>query len=168
MARHNADLANNLGNLLSRVATVVAKQCGGVGPAPSPDSALAEVAASVYATAAACWDRVAPSEALEATWRLVRDTNAALEAAQPWKSEPGPDVDAVLGDALEALRIVAVLASPAMPAAAEEVWRRLGLTAAVGPIAGQRLPDAAAWGGYPGGLPVEKGKPLFPRITRVD
>ena len=165
VARYNADLANNLGNLLSRVATVVARQCGGVGPAPSPDSPLAEVAASVCATSAAAWDRVAPSEALEATWRLVRETNAALEAAQPWKSEPGPAVDAVMGDALEALRMVAVLASPAMPSSTGEIWRRLGLTAAVGPISGQRLPEAAVWGGYPGGLPVEKGPPLFPRIT---
>jgi methionyl-tRNA synthetase len=164
VARYNSDLANNLGNLLSRVTTVVAGRCQGIGPAPAAGSALAQVAASVYATAATGWERVAPSDALEATWRLVRETNAALEAAQPWKSEPGPGVDAVLGDALEALRIVAVLASPAMPGATEEIWRRLGLTAAVGPIAGQRLPGAAAWGGYPGGLPVEKGPPLFPRI----
>jgi methionyl-tRNA synthetase len=164
VARYNADLANNLGNLLSRVATVVGKQCRGIGPAPSPDSALAEVAASVWSAARAAWDRVAPSDALEATWRLVRETNAALEAAQPWKMAPGPEVDAVMGDALEALRIVAVLASPAMPAAAEEIWRRIGLTAAIGPVSGQHLPESAVWGGYPGGVPVEKGAPLFPRI----
>jgi methionyl-tRNA synthetase len=69
-------------------------------------------------------------------------------------------VEAVLGAGIEALRIVAVLASPAIPAAAGEVWRRLGLP---GSPEDQRLPEAAAWGGYPGGLPVEKGKPLFPR-----
>jgi methionyl-tRNA synthetase len=165
VARYNADLANNLGNLLSRVATVVAKQCGGVGPGPAPDSALAGVAASVVAAAGEAWERVAPSEALEVTWRLVRETNAALEAAQPWKMEAGPEVEAVLGDALEALRIVTLLVSPAMPGAAAEIWRRIGLTDAVGPVATQRLPDAATWGGYPGGLPVEKGAPLFPRIT---
>jgi len=65
-----------------------------------------------------------------------------------------------MGSALEALRIVAVLAFPAVPAASTEVWRRLGLA---GSPADQRLPEAAAWGGYPGGLSVEKGKPLFPR-----
>jgi methionyl-tRNA synthetase len=164
VARYNADLANNLGNLLSRVATVVAKQCGGVGPAPAPDSALAAVAASVWSAARAGWERVAPSDALEATWRLVRETNSALEAAQPWKLQPGPEVDAVMGDALEALRIVALLASPAIPKSSEEIWRRIGLTGAVGPLDRQRLPAAAEWGGYPGGLPVEKGTPLFPRI----
>ncbi|HET7486772.1 MAG TPA: methionine--tRNA ligase [Acidimicrobiales bacterium] len=160
VARYNADLANSLGNLLSRVTTVVAKKSGGVGPAPSPDSPLAPVAASVYDATAAAWDRVAPSEALEATWGLIREANAYLESNEPWKAEPGPAVDDVLGDALEVLRIVALLATPAMPGACAEVWRRIGLPGAPGD---QRLPEAAGWGGYPGGLPVEKGAPLFPR-----
>jgi methionyl-tRNA synthetase len=158
--RFNADLANNLGNLLSRVATVVAKKCGGIGPAPRPDSPLAAVAAEAYEAAARAWDDIQPSIALEATWRLVRETNALLEANEPWKAEPGPAVDGVMGDALEALRIVTVLASPAVPAAASEIWRRIGLS---GSPEDQRLPGAAAWGAYPGGLPVEKGTPLFPR-----
>jgi len=162
VARYNADLANNLGNLLARVSTVVERKCAGIGPAPNPSSELAAVAASVYDEAAAAWDRIAPSDALEATWRLVRETNAALEATEPWKAEPGPEVDAVLGDALEVLRIVAVLASPALSRASREIWRRIGLT---GEPSEQRLPEAAVWGGYPGGLPVERAGPLFPRIT---
>ena len=53
------------------------------------------------------WDVVAPEpSAWKPTWQLIRATNAHLEANEPWKAEPGPDVDAVLGDALEALRIV--------------------------------------------------------------
>ena len=88
--------------------------------------------------------------------------NAELEATEPWKAEPGPAVDGVLGDALEVLRIVAVLASPALPHASEEIWRRIGLS---GSVLDQRLPQAAVWGGYPGGLAVEKGAPLFPRLT---
>ncbi|MDP9069808.1 MAG: methionine--tRNA ligase [Actinomycetota bacterium] len=158
--RYNADLANNLGNLLSRVATVTAKKCGGIGPPPDPSSPLAGVAREAYREAEQAWARMAPSEALDATWRLLRETNAHLEATEPWKRDPGPEVDAVVGDALEALRIVAVLGTPAMPTACAELWRRLGLA---GAPAHQRLPDAAGWGGYPGGLPVEKGTPLFPR-----
>ena len=159
-ARYNADLANNLGNLLSRVSTVVVKLCGGVGPAPDPASRLAGVAADVVAEATAAWDAGAPHLGLEATWRLIRETNAELEIAEPWKSEPGPAVDAVLGSALEVLRIVSVLVVPAMPSTAREIWRRIGLD---GVPEDQRLPAAGAWGGYPGGLPVEKGAPLFPR-----
>ena len=159
-ARYNSDLANNLGNLLSRVATVVGSKCGGVGPAPDAGSRLATVAAEVLDETTAAWDAGAPHLALESTWRLIRETNAELEAAEPWKAEPGPAVDAVLGSALEVLRIVAVLIVPAMPSSAAEIWRRIGLD---GAPADQRLPGAASWGGYPGGVPVEKGAPLFPR-----
>ncbi|MDQ3108073.1 MAG: methionine--tRNA ligase, partial [Actinomycetota bacterium] len=105
-ARYNNDLANQLGNLFSRVATVVGKKCGGVGPAPSPDSPLAAIARDVYADVAAGWAKPNPSAALEATWRLVRESNAYLEDNEPWKAEPGSAVDRVMGDALEALRIV--------------------------------------------------------------
>ena len=149
VARYNADLANNLGNLLARVTTVVERKCGGIGPAPAPDSPLAKVAASVFDTAADAWSRMAPSEALEASWRLVRETNAALEVAEPWKAEPGPAVDAVLGDALEALRIVAILASPALTRASQEIWRRLGLPG-------------------PGGGPKAAGRPSPGVVIRVD
>jgi methionyl-tRNA synthetase len=145
---------------VSRVATVVGSKCGGLGPAPSPDGPLRQVSEEVYAATAAGWDRLSPSDALEATWRLIRETNAHLEANEPWKAGPGPAVEAVLGDALEALRVVTVLASPALPRACAEIWRRLGLP---GTPVEQRLPEAAAWGGYPGGLTVEKGAPLFPR-----
>jgi methionyl-tRNA synthetase len=160
LGRYNSDLANNLGNLLSRVATVVTKKCDGVGPAPAPDSPLAEAAAAAYEATAAAWSSVQPSRALEATWSLIRATNAYLETNEPWKTEPGAAVDAVMGDALEALRIVAVLASPAIPDTAQSVWERIGMT---GLVVDQRLPKAAAWGRYPGGIPVAKGEPMFPR-----
>jgi methionyl-tRNA synthetase len=160
VSRYNSDLANNLGNLLSRVATVVGSKCAGTGPAPDPASPLQATAAEAVAAAAASWDRFAPHEALEATWRLIGAANAELEAKEPWKAEPGPGVDAVLGSALEVLRIVALLILPAMPTTAEEIWRRIGLD---GSPTACRLPADGAWGGYPGGLAVVKGDPLFPR-----
>jgi methionyl-tRNA synthetase len=144
------------------VATVVHRQSGGVGARPAADSPLAAVADEVYEAAARAWDNVQPSIALEAVWRLIRETNAHLEANEPWRMEPGPEVDTILGDALEALRIVAVLASPAVPEATDEIWRRIGLD---GSPRDQRVPDAVRWDGYPGGLPVDKGPPLFPRLT---
>ncbi len=161
VARYNADLANNLGNLLSRVATVVDKKCGGIGPAPRADSPLAALSVEVLAEATAAWDAIQPSAALDATWRLIREANAMLEVAEPWKSEPGPEVDGVLGDALEVLRLVAILASPALTRASAAVWERIGLP---GSPTDQHLPAVAVWGGYPGGLAVTKGDPLFPRI----
>jgi len=161
VSRYNSDLANNLGNLAARVATVVAKKCDGIGTAPDPDSALGAVAAEAYEQTVAHWADVQPSKALDATWSLIRATNSHLETNEPWKAEPGAEVDQVMGDALEALRIVAILCSPAMPDTAQAVWERIGMP---GDVADQRLPEAAAWGQYPAGNDVTKGDPLFPRM----
>ena len=68
---------------------------------------------------------------------------------------------AVLGDCLEALRIVALLASPLIPRASAELWKRLGLA---GRPEDQRLPEAAAWGQMPAGVTLDRGAPLFPRL----
>lgn len=161
IGRFNSDLANNLGNLVSRVATVVGSKCGGVAPASSGDSPLAEAAANAVTAASRAWDDVAPHRALEATWSLIRATNAYLEANEPWKAEPGAAVDVVLGDAVEALRIVTVLASPALPATTQKIWERLGLD---GLVTDQRVPSDVAWTSNVAGRPVTKGDPLFPRI----
>jgi methionyl-tRNA synthetase len=119
------------------------------------------VAATSYEAAAEAWDRVTPSIALEETWKLVGAANAFLEDNEPWKMDPGPDVDRVMGDALEVLRIVAVLASPAIPTASAAIWERIGLD---GSPTDATVPESVQWGLYPGGLPVVKGDSLFPRI----
>ncbi len=159
--RYNSDLANTFGNLLQRVTTIVAKSCGGVSPAPATTSPLAASASTAFTETAQAWENVQPSVALDATMRLVRDTNEYLQENEPWKLEPGEELNAVLGNALEVLRISAVLLAPAIPDSAQAVWERIGLS---GSVLDQRLPEAAVWGGYPGGLPIEKGDPLFPRI----
>jgi len=159
IGRFNSDLANNLGNLAARIATVVEKKCDGLGPAPRADSPLAEIAKQTVADADAAWRSVQPSRALEATWNLIRATNAHLERNEPWKMSPGPDVDVVMGDAIEALRIVTILANPALPTTTQEIWRRLGLS---GNIEDRRVGPDTTWGGYPAGLRVDKGEPLFP------
>jgi methionyl-tRNA synthetase len=98
-----------------------------------------------------------------AVWELIRAANAFIEDSKPWELNKQGDaaaVAAVLGDCLESLRIVALLASPVIPNAAGELWRRLGLP---GRPEDERLPDAAEWGRLPAGAPLEKGEPLFPR-----
>ena len=151
-----------LGNLLQRVTTIVSRSSDSVGSAPAPDSPLGVVTEQAYEAAAVAWDRVQPSVALEATWGIVRETNEYLQARQPWKLDPGPELDVVLGDALEALRIAAVLAHPAMPRSCAEVWRRIGLD---GDPSESRLPGAVRWGQYPAGLTVTVADPLFPRLS---
>ena len=147
VARYNSDLANNLGNLLSRVATLVGSKCGGIGPAAPADSPLAAVAERVYTAAAAAWDRFAPSEALGG--HLAADPGGqrppggqrAVEVrARARRSTP------CSATGIEALRIVAVLASPAIPAASGR---------GVAPAGPARLAGgaAAARGGGVGRLP---------------
>jgi methionyl-tRNA synthetase len=159
-ARYNTDLANNLGNLVARVAAVVASKCSGVGPIPHEASPLKDSARGAIDAAAQAWDQFAPQRALEATFELVSATNVYLEAHAPWKMSPGAELDTVMGDALEAIRLVAILISPAMPSVAKEIWRRIGLS---GSPDEETFARAAIWGQYPGGS-VEKGEPLFPRI----
>jgi methionyl-tRNA synthetase len=122
----------------------------------------------VVAACREAWERHAPNEALEATWRLVHAANSELEAVEPWKLPPGPEVDAALGDALEALRIVAVLVSPVMPSTAAELWARIGLPGRPDEPGTASENGSLAWGRYPGGLTVVKGQALFPRRTAVD
>ncbi len=161
LTRYNSDLANTFGNLLQRVTTVVHKSCGGIGPAPDPHSVLRVKAERAVAESTEAWRRVQPSTALDATIRLVRDTNEYLQETEPWKLEPGIEVDRIMGDALEALRITALLISAAAPGAAQTAWERIGLS---GRLDDQRLPAAGVWGGYTGGHEVTKGDPLFPRL----
>ena len=160
--RFNSDLANNLGNLAARVATVVEKKCGGVGPASSANSPLAALAATAVAETSQAWAAVQPSKALEATWKLISATNSYLEDNEPWKMEPGDAVNTVMGDALEALRIVTILANPALPTTTQEIWNRIGLT---GNITDLRIHADTKWGQYTGGTTVVKGQPLFPRLS---
>ena len=160
VARYNADLANNFGNLMARVSTVVAKKCGGVIGAPRSDSPLRAPAEQAVADNVIGWTEIRPADVVDATWRLIRETNAFLESNEPWKAEPGPAVDGVMADAVEACRIVVLLTNPIMPTTCQIAWERLGLD---GRIDDQRLPDAAVWGAAPAGRTIVKGDPLFPR-----
>jgi methionyl-tRNA synthetase len=163
VARYNADLANNFGNLANRVLNMAVNYCGGVVPATRADGPLQAAAANTFATCTDAMTRLDFSGALGAVWDLIRATNGFIEDRQPWALNKAGDqeaVDAVLGDCLESLRIIALLASPVITRAAAELWRRLGLP---GRPDDERLPAAATWGRLPAGATLEKGEPLFPR-----
>ena len=161
--RYNADLANNFGNCANRVLNMAVNYCGGVVPAERADGPLRDAAAAALTGLSDAMTRLDFSGGFGAVWDLIRATNSYIEDQQPWVLNKQGDAEAVarvLGDCLEALRIVALLASPVIPRACGELWRRLGL--AGGPEE-TRLPEAAAWGQLPAGALLEKGAPLFPR-----
>ncbi len=164
VARYNADLANNFGNLANRVLNMTSSYCGGVVPDAREDGPLVAHAQAAFDTLVRELAELDFADGFGAVWELIRATNAYIEDRQPWALNKAGDTAAaaaVLGDCLESLRIVALLASPLIPRAAAELWRRLGLA---GTPEGQRLPDAAAWGQLPSGARLDKGTPLFPRI----
>ena len=160
-ARYNTDLANNLGNLVARVTTIVASKCAGRGPAPEQSSELRPAAEVAIHEAQAAWNRFAPNFALEATWGLIGATNAYLENNAPWKLEAGDALDAVMGNALEAIRLVTILATPAIPQVCATIWTRIGLE---GTPTDEVFATSAQWGRYRASLAIDKGEPLFPRI----
>jgi methionyl-tRNA synthetase len=166
--RYNADLANGLGNLASRVLAMMDQYFGGTVPEPADQAAAGDLPATV-AEAAARYDQlmddVALSPALGAVWSVVDRANGYLVEEQPWalaRSEADRlRLASVLYASAEVLRVLAVLVFPAMPSAAERLWAQLGLG---GSPAEARLPEAARWGGLPPGTRVRRGDALFPRL----
>ncbi len=164
LARYNADLANNFGNLANRVLNMAITYCDGTAPAARAEGPLVAASAHAVDGMTRALERLDYAAGLGAVWELIRAANSYIEATEPWKLHKSGDAAATaatLGDCLEALRIVALLASPAIPRASGELWHRLGLA---GTPEDQRLPEAAAWGRGPVGTTLEKGAPLFPRL----
>jgi methionyl-tRNA synthetase len=166
--RHNADLANGLGNLASRVLAMLGSYFGGDVPEPTlagPEADLPTVAAEAARRFREQMDAVAISQALGAVWEIVARANQYLVEKEPWKlaKDAGREAElaAVLYAAAETLRILAVLVSPVMPSAAKRLWKQLGVAH---PLGSQHLPDAAEWGLLAPGTETSKGASLFPRL----
>ena len=105
------------------------------------------------------------SEAVGAIDEFIRVANRYLVEVAPWNLAKDGDKRQQLADALyaslEALRLIAVLASPVMPGASARLWTQLGISE---PLAAQRLPGAARWGLLEPGTGTSKGEALFPRL----
>ena len=167
--RYNGDLANDWGNLVSRLLNMTEKYCDGVVPSAGEpteeDAEILAIAAGLPEAVEARMSVLDYAGALEASWELVKRTNRYIEDSAPWNlaksDETRSRLETVLYTALESVRISALFLAPVMPNTSREVWRRLGL----GDV--HEVTDVAAasrWGGLPAGSRVEKGEALFPRI----
>jgi methionyl-tRNA synthetase len=166
--RYHADLANGLGNLASRVLAMLGSYFAGEVPKPvwpGAEADLPELVSSVAGRYDGLMLDVNLTAAMAAVWEIVARANLYLVEKEPWqiaKDEGRRDeLASVLYAASEVLRVLAVLTSPIMPSAAGRLWSQLGLTE---PLADQRVPGAAAWGGLPPGTRTTKGDALFPRL----
>jgi methionyl-tRNA synthetase len=166
--RHNADLANGLGNLAARVLAMLSSNFDGVVPEPGVDTSTEPVgarAAAVVPAFMAEMEAVQLQPALVTVWELVAEANRWLVERAPWNlakdAARADELSAVLYAAAETLRILAILILPIMPGAAERLWAQLGIAARLDE---QRLPASTRWGGLEPGTKTTKGDSLFPRL----
>ena len=174
MRRYNADLANDFGNLLNRSLSMTMRYRDGQRSAPTA-GALAATWASTFERYAEKLEACLLHEALEVLWSFVGEANRFVEAEQPWslaKAAKGGDEAAdarlggVLGDLLEACRVIAFAAAPFMPGAAARAAAQLGVDYeyAGDGNGGPQLERLVRWGALPPGGSVGALEPLFPRL----
>ncbi|KNZ42578.1 methionine--tRNA ligase [Acetobacterium bakii] len=163
----NSDLANDLGNLLSRTLAMTVKYFDGVIPKEREvgefDDEIIALAEKTPGIVSEYMDKLDFSRALEEVWKLISRSNKYIDETQPWVlgKDPSkqPRLAQVMYNLTECLRIVTVLISAAMPETAKKVANQLNCP-----------PDQLTWesiqafGGYPEGIKVERGAVLFPRI----
>jgi methionyl-tRNA synthetase len=163
--RYNNELANELGNLVSRVVSMVGKYRGGHLPAAPPEShaGLAGEGEAMVAAASAQLTELEITAALETVWEFVRRLNRYVEEEAPWKLAKDEGLagrlDAVLHDLAAGLRLVALTLYPVVPDTAVEILRRLGQ----GHETADLLLEHARWDAL-AAADVVAAPPLFPRI----
>lgn len=174
--RYNADLANDFGNLVNRTVTMAGRYLGGTRPASSAASPLAAPWASVLAAYQDRFGRFLLDEAIAALWEFVGAANRYVDGEQPWvlaKAAKGGDETAaarlrdVLGDLVEACRLIALAAAPFIPGTTPRVFGQLGYPYPYGPDGngGPSVLEELRWGAHA----AEAGalgapEPLFPRL----
>jgi methionyl-tRNA synthetase len=175
LRRYNADLANDLGNLVNRSISMANRYLGGDRPAPAQDGALGAAWPDVLATYRSDIEGCLLHEALATLWRFVGAANRYVDAQQPWalaKVVKTGDAAAlaslrdVLGELLEACRVIGLAVAPFMPDAAVRILAQLGhgYPYADDGNDGPPLAVLATWGavaGQPGAL--QTAEPIFPR-----
>jgi methionyl-tRNA synthetase len=160
--RFNLELANDLGNLLSRTVAMVGRYRDGLAPAGTTDPAIRGVLERSAASFAAHVDRFELTEALEAAWESVRALNRFVEERAPWKLAKDPAAAAELDDALytlqDGLRVIAVMVASFVPDAADAILTAVGAEGASGSW------ENVAPGRLEAGARAQLDGPLFPRV----
>lgn len=171
IGRINTELANDLGNLLSRTLSMLERYAGGRVPKPvrgeghELDRALQETAEQLKDAVGLHIKNLEFSRALEAIWGLVKLGNQYVDKTAPWvlaKNQADRSrLDTVLYNATETLRFLCLFLYPVMPKAAEGIKQQLDLTLN---FSKPLLSSDITWGGTLPGTEIAKGAPLFPRI----
>jgi methionyl-tRNA synthetase len=167
-ARYTSELANDFGNLASRLAAMVEKYCGGVLPAVAEDADLSASLKKTVASADAAMQALDFQGGITAIMDFCKQVNGYVTIQEPWILAKDPANQKTLEDVLyntaESLRALAVLLHPIMPATTEILWESLGAKATLGEIGSQTIDAVSHWGQLPPGATVTKTPVLFPRL----
>ncbi len=163
--RYQADLANNLGNLLNRLVSMIGRFCDGRIPTPGqltePEQTLIQAAQSLPTTVFDHVQTFTLHEGLEKIMAFSSDINNYLQQTGPWreaKNDNSERVTTSLYCAAEALRLASVLLHPVMPEKTADLWRQLGWQPPT------PLSDALTWGCLQPETKTNPSQPLFPRV----
>ncbi|MCZ6633152.1 MAG: methionine--tRNA ligase [bacterium] len=171
--RYNAELANDLGNLLNRSVVMADRYLEGVVPVVDVKHpalrALQEQTEKTLEGTLDALNGLNPNRVLDVTWQLVREANRFAEVQAPWnlakETEKRSELEVTIYGLLETCRHLAVLIFPVMPGKAREIWKQIGSEENLETL---HLDDLKAWGGLRPGTQVVPGGPVFPRIEEVD
>ena len=167
-ARYTSELANDFGNLASRLAAMIEKYCEGKVPAVASDAGLSAALTSTVEKADAAMVALDFQGGINAVMDYCKKVNGYVTEKEPWILAKDPANKAALEEVLyntaESLRALAVLLHPVMPATTEILWESLGANATIGSLADQEISKVAQWGQLPEGTLVTKTPVLFPRL----
>lgn len=165
LERYNGDLANDLGNLVSRTLALIEQCCGGKIPIPAEaqpeDEEIKNKAENLFSQFQEYMVACEFHSGLLALWDLVRAANRYVDETAPWALTQNPSRQAtVLYNLAESLRFLSLLLFPFMPSTAERLWVQLGLNKDFS----RSSPVELRWGGLPSGIKIRREGALFPRI----
>ncbi len=165
IGRYNSELANGLGNLVSRTLTMVNQYRGGIIPTGT-DAAIAAKAAESTEAALRFYGNFEFSKALEAVWQLLSAVDGFIVEQAPWKLARSEDKAAAeqlnnaLATAAETLRVACIILLPVLPESTAKIWAQLGMAT---PLEATRIADLA-WGNSLSGQKIGEISGVFPRI----
>ena len=167
-ARYTSELANDFGNLASRLAAMIEKYCEGKVPAVATGAELAQALNATVAKADTAMVALDFQGGINAVMDFCKKVNGYVTEKEPWILAKDPankaELEEVLYNTAESLRALAVLLHPVMPATTEILWESLGANASIGSLSAQTISNVAKWGQLPQGTIVTKTPVLFPRL----